>query len=385
MKTTCLALGIFSITLSLVVDSLPVITLQPQSLVTNSSGNPTFSVSATGATSYQWCFNGTNLPGATGSTLVVSNAQVTNTGYYLALAKNATGWVPSQLAYLSVVDTAGSVPFSNFANTNARVYSSVNFQPQPANGTAQLLAGPQLDQMQLVSPTTPITLTNGYYSGGVRNVANVTGGQTMYYQVLVQNNLGYSQLSTTISVTAGGNGFSTPSVSSLIFPLIIEWPYPTFFIFNDVNPTNLVSMPGETASFQIMYYNDSILPAVQWRKDGINIPNATNNTVTITNVQPADAGVYDAIVIGEFQPAISPRYFLTVQTTNGTGLFTSPRISGSNFLSDLQGMPGRAYAIQWSSNLANWNGLLTLTNGTGTITFSNGISSGSRFYRAILQ
>ena len=36
----------------------------------------------------------------------------------------------------------------------------------------------------------------------------------------------------------------------------------------------------------------------QWRKDGVNLPNATNNTYDITNVQPPYIGNYEVVVMG---------------------------------------------------------------------------------------
>src|SRR3954469_4668583 len=100
-------------------DTLPIISTPPQSLAVAVGSNVVLSVTASGATSYQWRFNGTDLSGATGASLTVSNSQVTNSGYYVVIAKNALGWVPSLPAYLSVVDTSGTVMFGNRFHTNA--------------------------------------------------------------------------------------------------------------------------------------------------------------------------------------------------------------------------------------------------------------------------
>ena len=73
-------------------------------------------VAATGTTSFQWRFNGADISGATNSTLQLANVQTTNVGYYMAVAQNATGWVPSQMAWLSVMASYGVVPLSNKNN-----------------------------------------------------------------------------------------------------------------------------------------------------------------------------------------------------------------------------------------------------------------------------
>ena len=100
---------------TVLADGLPVITTQPQNS-TRSPGLPvTFSVVSANAALFQWRFNGADMPGATNSTLQIASPQTTNSGYYVVVAKNATGWVPSQLGYLAVVASSGTVPFSKRA------------------------------------------------------------------------------------------------------------------------------------------------------------------------------------------------------------------------------------------------------------------------------
>jgi len=60
------------------------ITKQPTNQSTSLGASVTFSVLAAGATplSYQWRFNGVDLPGKTTSSLVLTNLQLTNAGGY---------------------------------------------------------------------------------------------------------------------------------------------------------------------------------------------------------------------------------------------------------------------------------------------------------------
>ena len=84
-------------------------------------------------------------------------------------------------------------------------------------------------------------------------------------------------------------------------------------------------------------------------------------------------------------PAITPKFYLRVQTQNGEGVFRSPRTTGSNFIADFEGAAGRNYAIHWSTNLTDWSNLTTLTTTTGTAVFTNAITgNGPRYYRAAL-
>jgi hypothetical protein len=101
-------------------------------------------------------------------------------------------------------------------------------------------------------------------------------------------------------------------------------------------------------------------------------------------MQTSDAGVYDVAVLGN-NWCIGPKMIVSIQLVNGQGVFQSPRSSGSNFVCDLEGAPSRNYAIEWSTNLFDWSNLLTLSNITGTVTFSNSLNTAStKFFRARL-
>jgi hypothetical protein len=379
--------------------SLPTVTLHPQNQTVVPATDASFSVGATGATAYQWRFNGTDLPGATGSNLTVTNAQFTNAGYYLAIAKNSSGWVPSQMAYLSVVGTAGSVAFTTLGNTNAVVTYQYLYPTYPiTNGTARLVAGPALDEMQIVG--TPASVLNGYFNGGTRQVPTVPPGKDVYYRVDISYpnpqapSTIYTQQSTVIKLVADLPGPPPVSPTNLYFPGWLEWPEPIFYPAES-SPTNQVRVPGETfaLSNRFLGYNDLRNPAYQWRKDGrlIGVPVVTpylaaftNVFLRLTNLQPSDAGIYDVMVLGN-NWFITPKIAMSVQLSNGPGLFENPRNDGSGFISELIGVAGRAYRIQVSSNLETWTDLLTLTNVSGSVTLSNSLPNATtRFYRAFV-
>ena len=81
---------------------------------------------------------------------------------------------------------------------------------------------------------------------------------------------------------------------------------------------------------------------------------------------------------------VSSKITLSIQTTNGSGVFQNPRFAGSNFVSDLVGAANRNYQVQQSSNLLTWTGLITLSNLSGTVTFTNPPASSPIFYRTVL-
>ncbi len=85
--------------------SAPVIATQPQGPLVVTGGNALLSVQATGTypLSYRWQLNGTNLPGGTGASYAISNAQPVNAGSYSVIVSNSLGSVTSSVVALRVV------------------------------------------------------------------------------------------------------------------------------------------------------------------------------------------------------------------------------------------------------------------------------------------
>jgi len=83
---------------------LPEITTHPADQTTPLEGSATFSVTATGeGLHYQWRHDGSSLPGATNSTLVLTNIQSEARGYYYVDVSNSSGTVASTEALLDVL------------------------------------------------------------------------------------------------------------------------------------------------------------------------------------------------------------------------------------------------------------------------------------------
>src|SRR5262245_35847226 len=81
-------------------------------------------------------------------------------------------------------------------------------------------------------------------------------------------------------------------------------------ITRDPQPSPLVS-PGATVSFSVDA--SSPLPlGYQWRKNGLNIPNATNRTLVVTNIQPSHCGSYSVAVFDNEGAVNSRRALLTL-------------------------------------------------------------------------
>jgi hypothetical protein len=118
----------------------PVITAQPQSLVTNPGSNVLFSVTATDPEPlrYQWRRNGTNIVNATNTTLALPAVQYTNAGVYSVIVSNSLTSVLSSNATLTLRPTLAAqgrlangsyqLRLTNAAGSTFAIEGSTNLQ-----------------------------------------------------------------------------------------------------------------------------------------------------------------------------------------------------------------------------------------------------------------
>jgi Concanavalin A-like lectin/glucanases superfamily/Pro-kumamolisin, activation domain/Reelin subrepeat B/Immunoglobulin domain/HYR domain/Viral BACON domain len=90
----------------------PYIVSQPANQTVTAGTDVTFSIAAGGSPplSYQWWFGATNLPGATATSLTLTNVQAIQAGSYFAVVTNALGSVTSSNALLTVVPPPPCAP-----------------------------------------------------------------------------------------------------------------------------------------------------------------------------------------------------------------------------------------------------------------------------------
>jgi RHS repeat-associated protein len=96
----------------------PAITLQPVSQAVGLGSNATFTVSATGTPQlrYQWRFNGTDVTGATFTSLTLANVQTSQAGSYTVLVTNSFGSILSSNALLAITNATPKVYFVSPTN-----------------------------------------------------------------------------------------------------------------------------------------------------------------------------------------------------------------------------------------------------------------------------
>ncbi len=121
----------------------------------------------------------------------------------------------------------------------------------------------------------------------------------------------------------------------------------------------------------------------QWRLNGTNIAIATDSALTLTNIQPADAGVYSVVVSNRAGVVTSSNATLAV-------IFPQPQFSSVTLFGDtvrftLAGESGSSYVIQTSTNLMEWLDLTNAVINGHNFEFSNPVTNTHRFYRAVYR
>ena len=161
--------------------SAPVISTHPQSQTVAAGSTVTFSVSAAGTQplAYQWRRNGTNIAGATSSSLTLSNVQLAQEGGYSVIVSNSAGAITSNTASLTV----NSVP----------VAPTITVNPQSQTVTA----GSSVTFSVIASGTSPLSYQwrrNGVDIAGATSasyaITNVQTANAGSYSVLVTNSAG---------------------------------------------------------------------------------------------------------------------------------------------------------------------------------------------------
>lgn len=236
----------------------PAITTHPGSLAINRGENATFTVVATGTgpLSYQWRRDGASISGATAATYTVANAQPLHAGLYSVTVTNPHGSTNSFAASLLV--NAPPILLSQPRTQTALAGSAVTFAIQVAGPTGSTF------QWRLNGVAIPGA------NGATYNIGSVSAADAGTYDVVVTNSLG-------------------STVSSMAQLTIATAPVAPVFT---LQPAHRVVVAGGSTALSAAA-SGAPSPTLQWRRNGGNIAGATGTTLVLTNVQGADAGVYD--------------------------------------------------------------------------------------------
>ena len=250
---------------------------------TNAVTNATFTVSAfgNGPISYQWTKNGIPIPGATNSSLTITNVQINDEGDYAALVTDSVATVPTlpakliPLVSLSIVQPMKSV--TNYAGTDASFSIGISGYPPPF--AYQFRKGSV--------PLTPWILS--YSSNYTFTITNVQATDAGNYRIVVTN----------MATPGGVAGSATLTVLSP--PVITSQP-----ISRTVDPGSTVNFAVTAVGTSPLYY--------QWYRNGEQISGATSSTLTVSNARVGvNDGAYYVVVTNIYGATTSQIAMLIVR------------------------------------------------------------------------
>lgn len=295
--------------------SAPSITSQPDGPPVVAGATATLSVTAAGTAplSYEWRLSGTNVAGATVSSLSIANAQLTNAGPYTVFITNSYGTALSAAATVKLLPTILSQPANQTVATNATASFAVS-----ATGTAPLAYQWRFNGTNVLSAATNSSFV----------ISHAQSSNAGTYGVVITNSFG--------SVT------STPAALVLgVAPSILS------------SPTNLTLRPGSNATFAVSATGTQPL-AYQWQFNGTNIiPGATSSAYTVLNAQSTNVGNYAAVVTNAFGSITSASARLDLLPAILIPPVSQVVLAGStvNFSVGASGSPPLRY--QWRHNGTN--------------------------------
>jgi alpha-tubulin suppressor-like RCC1 family protein len=260
--------------LALIGSGPPRITVPLVSRSVARGSTTSFMVAATGLLplSYQWRFQGQDLPGETKRVLTLSDVDISQAGAYSVIVSNAVGVMESGIASLHVAEML-------------------------VNGLISKPADHVVDQGGIASLTVLVQgldvgyqwLRNGITIPGaidsILTLTNVGLGDAAEYSVLLTSSVG-----TAIS----------PSVTLQVFPLRITF-----------RPPYLVTYAGGSADFGVNAMGTPPF-SYQWMLNGSPLAGATNSSLSLKNLQLDQAGSYSVWVTNVFGSTNSSAFSLTV-------------------------------------------------------------------------
>jgi pectate lyase len=224
------------------------------------------------------------------------------------------------------------------------------------------------------------TLPLGYqwYYNTNTGLTNATSSTLTLTDVQLSDSGGYSVVVTN-SYGSVTSAVAQLTVSAAVAPSITTQPQ---------DQTNI--LPGATATFSVVASGSDPLNYQWYYNTNTLLTNATDSILTITNIQPGNAGSYSVTVSNIAGGAISSNAFLTVNTSPVAPVFNSQPASlvvlaGSTVSFTAVAAGTAPISYQWNKNSAPIPGAtsstLTLTNaqnaddGSYTVTASNIVGS----------
>jgi N-acetylmuramoyl-L-alanine amidase len=254
----------------------PTIVAQPASRTNNPGTVATFTVVGTNnAFNFQWrkdgatLANGGNVSGATSPTLTVSNVQGDDAAEYDVVVSNGAGPVTSAKAMLRVAPLITLQPLSQTNNAGASATFTVAAAGEEPLFYQWRKGGVNLENAEHVDGANDETLL----------LSDLTADDAGSYTVVVSN--------------VAGVVTSATAVLTIVVPPEIT-----------LHPESRYVAAGATVTFNAQASGTPPL-YYQWRLDQEDIPGATASSLTLTNVQSANDGLYSCEVTNQAGAAVT--------------------------------------------------------------------------------
>lgn len=282
----------------------PIITASPSSITVLENDPLQLTAQAIGTLplSYQWRLNGVPIPDATNTSLAISKATAaTNDGIYDIVVTNAYGSATSGAAIVNVLNFGKVLGATNFVWTTS---------------------GSALWFIQTnTSIVGPIMSNTALQSGYISSVATSTIQTTITGPGELDFSWGTSCMTnSSLRMLVDGalrrqiSGKVNKTTSTVYLPdgtHVVAWTFArgSAGFGNNAGYLDHISFTSGTTELKIDPLSDQYAMAggnvtfgtiirgtgaygIQWQHAGTNLPNATNETLVLTNITPGDAGVY---------------------------------------------------------------------------------------------
>jgi hypothetical protein len=282
MYEISVSVGTYSASASmfLMVNVPPTITTQPisQTVTLGQPAQFAVAVNPVSGSTFQWRRNGVAISGATNATYAISSVATGDAGTYSVVVTRNGLSVTSNNAALTVEVPVTSQPITQTLFVGSPVH--FNFTATPAPGTTFQW------RKDGVSST---GATNANFS-----IPSATLADAGDYNVVF---------------TLGGVVQTSNTATLVVLPL----PAPVI----TTQPASRTVLVGTTVQFGVEA-SSPIALGFQWRRNGASIAGATNDILTLSNVQLADTATYSVVVSNTAGSITSTNATLTVNAPQGT-------------------------------------------------------------------
>ena len=314
--------------LTITVNPIPSPTITANGSSTICSGT-TVTLSTTAASSYQWKLNGGNIAGATSFSYTASVA-----GVYTVTVTNSTGCSGTSGAVNVTLAPAPNVSISTSGNTVLCPGSSVQIQATGTSGCTYQwirnglpIAGAvnatynanQSGSIQVIatsaagcqSTSNPITVTVLSANLQANGPTTFCQGSSVVLQATIGAGYQYRLIKNGMMAAFPTSNSSFNITSTAAYSVQITTPSGCVLYSNTIqtqmimNPTSSITASGGTSicsgsSVILQATTSGTAVTYQWKKNGVNIPNATSSSYNVTT-----AGSYNVMIANQACPITS--------------------------------------------------------------------------------